>query len=91
LPQDHSNFLVSVAAPLLAGLFGVAAGALVAWIDPSDKFSWVGLAALPLWLLLEAFLEGAVEIFGRSSKWSRIAAASAVLVGFYGAWIALRG
>ena len=88
--QDRTKFLAAVTAPLVAGLFGVAAGALMAWIAPSDEFSWVGLAALPLWLLLEAYLEGAAELFGRGSKWSRIGAASAVLVGFYGAWLALR-
>lgn len=86
----HSKFLVAVASPLLAGLFGIAAGALVAWSDPVSQLSWIGLLALPLWLLLETFLAGTAEIFGSRSKWSRLTAGCAVLVGFYGAWISLR-
>ena len=90
MPPNRSNVLATVTAPLLAGLFGAAAGALIAWINPGDQFSWLGFLALPLWLLLETVLEGSAEFFGHHSKWSRIAAGFAVLVGFYGAWVLLR-
>jgi hypothetical protein len=70
---------------------GLGSGALMARLAPSDKFSWVGLAIVPLWLLLEVFFEFAVGIFGARSNASRIASGIAVIVGFAIAWFAIRG
>ena len=76
---------------VLAGALGLGSGALMAWIAPSDKFSWAGLAVVPLWLLLEIYFEVVVAVLGHRAKVTRIASTIAVLAGFYVAWFALRG
>ena len=81
----------AVGVTVLAGILGAGSGALMAWIAPSDKFSWAGLAIAPLWLLLEIYFEAVVAILGRRAKVTRVASTIAVLVGFYIAWFALHG
>jgi len=73
---------------MLAGFLGVGAGALLAWIAPSDKFSLAGLAVLPLWFLLEVFFEAVAS--GADTRVMRVASGVAVVAGFYFAWFALR-
>ena len=73
----------AVIAVMLAGVSGLGSGALLAWLAPSNEFSWAGLAVLPLWFLLEAFFELAGAV--------RVASGVAALLGFYVAWFALRG
>ena len=85
-PISHAAAAVALAAGL-----GLGSGALLAWLLPSDNFSWVGLAVLPLWFLLELFFEGVVAVLGARSRATRIASAVALLAGFYFAWFALRG
>ena len=75
---------------LAAGL-GLGSGALVVWLAPSENFSWVGLAVLPLWFLLELFFECVVAVLGVRSRATRIASTVALLAGFYFAWLTLRG
>ena len=91
-PLSMLNVLGRAAATiLLASILGVALGALFARIAPEDKFSWVGLAMVPLWLLLEIFLEGAVFLRGAQSKYVRLLSTITLLSGFYVAWFAFRG
>lgn len=73
----------TVIAVVLAGGLGLGSGSLLAWLAPSDEFSWAGLAVLPLWFLLEVFF----EVAGAVRAMSGVAA----LLGFYVAWFALRG
>ena len=75
---------------VLASIFGLGAGALVAHIAPSNKFSLVGLAFAPVWLLLEVYFEGVVGVLGVGSKSLRLLATIVVLAGFYCAWFAYR-
>jgi hypothetical protein len=90
LPSESSAFAVA-GIVVLAGILGAASGALFAWLDPPDSFSWVGLAVAPLWLLLEFYFEGVVVALGHRTKLARVGFAIAVLVGFYAAWFAIRG
>lgn len=62
----------------------------MARIAPDDKFSWAGLAIAPLWIVLEFFFEGVVEVLGSYSKAVRVISLLALLAGFYIAWFALR-
>ena len=75
---------------VVAAVLGLSSGALMAHIAPNDKFSLVGLAVAPLWLLLEVYFEGVVGALGAWSKGMRLLASIAVLAGFYGAWFAFR-
>ncbi|WP_139215502.1 hypothetical protein [Lysobacter sp. cf310] len=81
----------AIGVTVVATVLGFGSGALMAWIAPSDKFSWAGLAVAPLWLLLEIYFEAVVAILGNKAKATRIASTIAVLAGFYIAWFALRG
>ncbi|MGH9694629.1 MAG: hypothetical protein ACRD5Z_10830 [Bryobacteraceae bacterium] len=74
----------------LAGGLGFGAGWLMARIAPKDKFSWVGFAVVPLWFLLELYLEGVAGLLGSRSRGMRAASTVAVLAGFYVAWFAFR-
>jgi hypothetical protein len=74
----------------LAGLLGLGAGLIMARIAPANKFSWAGLAIVPIWLLLEVFFEGVVAVLGGYAKAVRIASAVAVVIGFYVAWFLFR-
>ena len=82
-PQDSSvipGYLLALAA---AGISAVV-GALVAMLVPPDQSGWRGLALVPLWILLELFLEALVHIFSLSGRPSRLAVAALVLAGFWG-------
>ena len=57
---------------------------------PSDKFAWTGFALVPLFLLLEVFLKHFVALFGGDRNAARFTLASAIVVGFYGAWFGVR-
>src|SRR5688500_9755823 len=85
-----SRLVVSCSVLLLAPSMGAGAGALVAWLSPSEELGWAGLLALPAWLALEVFLSSLAEAFGGYSKAMRFWAALAVLAGFYGVWLTLR-
>jgi hypothetical protein len=76
---------------VLAGVLGALSGTLLAWVAPSNKFSWAGIALVPLWFLLEIYFEVVVAVLGNRAKATRIASVIAVLSGFYVAWFALRG
>ena len=84
-------FLVTVGAmTLIAGLVGVGTGAVMAKVSPEDKFSWVGLAIAPLWLVLEIAFEVVVGVFELHSRTARIAGIVALLLGFYITWFLMR-
>jgi len=85
------SFSYSFGAVVLAGLLGLASGAVMARIAPQNKFSWAGLAIAPLWLILEVFFEGVVAILDAYAKVVRIASTIAVVAGFYIAWFVFRG
>jgi ABC-type spermidine/putrescine transport system permease subunit II len=85
------SFLVATLSVLLAGVLGVACGVAMAKLAPDDKFSWAGLAVIPLWFLLGIYLESVIAASGSTSKTSRAFSIIAVLGGFYGTWFAIRG
>ena len=82
--------VVATLAIVTAAFLGLCSGTLLARIEPADKFSWVGLAVAPLWLVLEVFFEAVTAVFGARSRFVRIATLVAVLGGFYIAWFAFR-
>lgn len=84
------EILSTISASAITGLVGVGTGMGMAQIAPSDKFTWAGLAVVPLWFLLEIVFEMAVGLFGSHSKLARIAGTSTLLLGFYIAWFAAR-
>ena len=81
----------AVGVTVVACILGLGAGAIMVRLSPSDRFSWAGLAVLPLWFLLEIFFDVTVGALGYRSKATRIASTIAVLLGFYVAWFVLRG
>jgi hypothetical protein len=89
--SSSPSMVHAIGVTALAGALGLASGALMAWIAPSDKFSWAGLTVVPLWLLLEIYFGAVVVALGHRAKATRIASTIAVLAGFYISWIALRG
>ena len=89
--SKSQSFGSAFSAVAIAGVLGLGSGALMAWVAPSDDFSWAGLAVVPLWFLLEIFFEGVVEFFGARTRMARVASTVAVVAGFYVAWFALRG
>jgi hypothetical protein len=78
-----STFALSAA---LAALLGAAAGWLASFLAPAASTVWVSLALLPLWLLLEIYLQLARDLCGGFGRALRVASTVAVLGGFYGAW-----
>ena len=76
---------------LLATAFGSLAGWLMATLVPADKSSWLGLALLPLWFLLELFFEGAAAVLGSPGKVARALAIAGLLAAFYVVWFYVRG
>ena len=93
--RAHGSSLRSVVLSLgcaaLAGVVGLGSGTVAAWLAPSGKFSWAGIAVVPLWLLLEFFFEVAIGALGSRPAASRLASGIAVIVGFAVAWFAIRG
>ena len=80
----------AVAATAFALAIGLLAGSFFAETAPRDKFSWAGLAFIPVWLLLELLLRVAAEALPFDSKKARISVALALVLGFYIAWFASR-
>jgi hypothetical protein len=85
------SFLIAALSVFIAGLLGLVCGAVMAKLAPDDKFSWAGLAVIPLWFLLGVYLESVINASGSTSKIARVFSIIAVLGGFYGAWFAFRG
>jgi uncharacterized membrane protein YfcA len=75
---------------VVAAALGAVAGAVAAAKLPSDKFALTGLALVPLFLLLEVLLRHFVAPFGGDRNAARFTLASAIVVGFYGAWFGVR-
>jgi hypothetical protein len=84
------SFSYAIAAIALAGLLGLGSGAAMARIAPQNKFSWVGLAIVPLWFLLEVFFEGVVAVLVAHAKTARIVSTITIVAGFYTAWFLFR-
>jgi hypothetical protein len=80
----------TIAVTACALVIGLLAGAFVAEAAPKDKFSWAGLAFVPLWLVLELVLELASGILSFNPKQTRLPVAVALVLGFQVAWLALR-
>ena len=76
-------------ASLLAAVFGAVFGAAMAWAAPGGKFTWVGLLAAPLWLLVE-FLFEFIGVLGEHPKSARLPVSIAALGGFYVVFYALQ-
>lgn len=73
-----------------AAALGALAGAIAALKLPADKFAWTGFALLPLFLLLESSLNRLLPLFGGDRNAARFSLAGAIVIGFYGAWFAVR-
>jgi hypothetical protein len=80
----------AVAATAFALAIGLLAGDFVAATAPRDKFSWAGLAFIPVWFLLELLLRVAAEVLPFDSKKARMPVAVALVLGFQIAWFASR-
>jgi uncharacterized membrane protein YfcA len=87
---DASINVRSGAAIVVAAALGAVAGALAASRLPSDKFAWTGFFLVPLFLLLEVLLKHFVALFAGDRNAARFTLASALVVGFYGAWFGVR-
>jgi hypothetical protein len=88
--SGSTTVIATILSTIISGLLGVGLGVTMARISPEDKFSWTGLAVLPLWFILEIVFELIVGIFGSYSKIARITVTIAVLLGFYIAWFSVR-
>jgi hypothetical protein len=62
----------------------------MAWIAPSNHYSWLGLLVAPLWLVAEFVVEAISGAAYVLSGASRLVSVLVVLVGFYIAWFCLR-
>jgi hypothetical protein len=82
--------ITTISASAIAALLGAGAGVVMAQVAPGNKFSWAGLAIVPLWFLLDVVFELIVGVFGSYSRFARIAVTSALLLGFYIAWFTVR-
>ena len=80
----------AVAATGFALSVGLLAGAFVAETAPRDKFSWAGLAFIPVWLLLELLLRVAAGVLLFDSTKARMPVVVALVLGFQIAWFASR-
>ena len=86
-PKPYS----AVIALLVATALGAGTGWLMATLAPANKFSWLGLALIPLWFLLEIVFELAAAALGSPSKISRILAITGLVSGFYVVWFLVKG
>jgi hypothetical protein len=77
---------IFLSSSVIAGLIGVASGALIAHVAPKDDYSWAGVAAAPLWFFLEILFEFVAGVPGLFSKPAKVAATIAVVGGFYAAY-----
>jgi hypothetical protein len=90
LQSTGGELIAAILAPIITGLIGIGAGMTMAYIAPEDKFSWAGLAVLPLWFILEVIFELVVGFFGSYSRITRILVTSALIIGFYITWFSAR-
>jgi hypothetical protein len=84
------ELFAAILAPIVTGLIGIGLGMTMARIIPEDKFSWAGLAVLPLWFIIEIIFELIVGIFGSYSRITRILVTSTLIIGFYITWFSVR-
>ena len=63
----------------------------MAAMAPANKFSWFGLALIPIWFLLEIFFELSAAVLGLPNKFSRTLAITGLLGGFYVVWFLVNG
>jgi hypothetical protein len=89
-PIAKSTIFRRSVAIVVAGALGAASGALAASLLPADQFAWLGLALLPLFLLLESLLKYVLFAFNDDPGAARMWLAGAILVCFYAAWSLLR-
>jgi hypothetical protein len=80
----------SAAVLAIAALLGGSVGAVMAWIAPSDHFSWVGILVAALWLVAEFIVEAVSGASFALSGASRAMSVTVVIGGFYVAWFYLR-
>ena len=79
-----------IAAGLLAALVGVGAGMVIAALQPHDKFTWLMVLLIPIYVGLEWLFELSVAVLGFYSKIVRVVVMVAMLGGFYVTWFILR-
>jgi hypothetical protein len=84
------GFVGSFAVLVIAALLGSSVGAVMAWIAPSDHYSWVGILVAPLWLVAEFIVEAISGAAFALSGASRAMSVMVALGGFYIAWFYLR-
>jgi uncharacterized membrane protein YfcA len=90
LPTAQSNVIRRVLAIVVAGALGAAAGGMAAALLPAEEFAWLGLALLPLFVLLESVVKYVVPAFNDDPNAARKWLAGVTLVCFYAAWSLLR-
>ncbi|MFN0038417.1 MAG: hypothetical protein ACKVP2_02760 [Burkholderiales bacterium] len=88
-PTAQSIFFRRAIAIIIAGALGAAAGGLAVSLLPPEQFAWLGLALVPLFVLLESLLKHVVSAFHDDPNAARMWLAGAVLVCFYVAWLLL--
>ena len=86
----HSPY-AEVVALVVATSIGAGSACLMAMLAPTNKSSWLGLALIPLWFLLEALFELTAAVLGSPSKISRALAVAGLLGGFYATWFTIKG
>ena len=86
----RSTVLRKVLVIVIAGALGAVAGGLAGSLLPAEQFAWLGLALLPLFVLLESLLKYVLPAFDGDSNAARMWLAGAILLGFYTAWSLLR-
>jgi uncharacterized membrane protein YpjA len=85
------HFATSVGVVIFAAILGALSGLLMSLIAPSDKYSWAGLAIVPIWLLLEFYFEGISDSFGQYGRVARIVSTIALMASFYVVFLGFRG
>ena len=89
--SKSKQFATSVGVVIFASILGALSGLLMSLIVPSDKYSWAGLAIVPIWLLLEIYFEGISDGFRQYDKVIRVVSTIALIAGFYVVFLGLRG
>jgi hypothetical protein len=75
---------------VLALSVGLLTGAFAAQAAPKGQFTWESLLFIPLWLLLELFLQLVGGVLQLDRKGTRMWVAIALIGGFHLAWLAVR-
>jgi len=83
-------FIALVITATISALVGAGAGVLMASITPVDKFTWLMLLLIPVYIILEGAFEIFVEVIGSYSRIARITVIIALLAGFYVTWFYMR-